>query len=450
MKNLTFTERDEFKRKSVAEKVSLLLESPIDVSPMVIDGGWGTGKTEFCHKLINLMMEKDSHHLIYVDAFQADHADEPLLTILAEILKVLPEGEQREGFVQKVLPTIRYGLKTLAKAGVAHVLKQDTDTVLDEFDKEIQKIADKAIDSSVESLLKDHIKANESLETLRKTMADLTEEKPIVVFIDELDRCRPDFAVSILEVIKHTFSVDGVQFVLVTNTNQLKASINHRYGDSVNAQQYLDKFLKFTFILPNSFSESASYTKSLVSVHHYRNLVSQSPILRTLNLTENAEFSFISHIIKVQHLSLREVETLVRYIEIYQQLSGEEALGTNIVFGYRLLRLFGVVLFCFNKQIASSLTQSRSDAQKIAEYLGENRIVPLNEGSVDAEHHQVVLTMIAQECFYNSSLFKAEEGQHEAEWEHLISRYFSKVGANPVEGERSKIVVKAIQTLNLM
>ncbi|GEM76156.1 hypothetical protein C1141_10500 [Vibrio agarivorans] len=82
MKNLTFTERDEFKRKSVAEKVSLLLESPIDVSPMVIDGGWGTGKTEFCHKLINLMMEKDSHHLIYVDAFQADHADEPLLTIL--------------------------------------------------------------------------------------------------------------------------------------------------------------------------------------------------------------------------------------------------------------------------------------------------------------------------------------------------------------------------------
>ena len=153
---------------------------------------------------------------------------------------------------------------------------------------------------------------------------------------------------------------------------------------------------------------------------------------------------------EVQQLSLREVETLVRYIEIFQNLSNDGGLASHIAAGYRLLKIFGIVLFCFNKQIASSLTQSRSDAQKIAEYLGENRIVPLNEGSVDAEHHQVVLTMIAQECFYNSSLFKAEEGQHEAEWEHLISRYFSKVGANPVEGERSKIVVKAIQTLNLM
>ncbi|WP_172438158.1 P-loop NTPase fold protein [Vibrio sp. PID17_43] len=448
MNNITFTDRDEFKRETVAEKVALLLESSIDISPMVVDGGWGTGKTEFCHKLINLMKGKDSHHLIYVDAFQADHADEPLLTILAEILKVLPEGEQRESFVQKVLPTVRYGLKTLAKAGVAHVLKQDTKTVLDGFDKEIQKVADKAIDSSVESLLKDHIKANESLEALQKMMADITEEKPIVVFIDELDRCRPDFAVNILEVIKHTFPVSGVQFVLVTNTSQLKASINHRYGDSVDAQQYLDKFLKFTFTLPNSFSESTGYTKSLASVHHYRNLMNQSPILGALNLAENSEFSFISHIIKVRHLSLREVETLVRYIEIYQQLSGEGALDTD--FGYRLLRLFGIVLFCFNKEIASSLTQSKADAKQIAEYLGEHQIVPIHEGGLNAEHHQVVLTMIAQECFYNSALFKAEEGHHESEWEQLITQYFIRGGFPPREGERSKIVVEAIQTLNLM
>lgn len=450
MNNLKFTDCDEFKREPIAKKVSSLLNSSIDLSPMVIDGGWGTGKTIFCHKLINLMQEQDRSHLVYVDAFKADHADEPLLTILAEILKILPEGESRDNFIQKVLPTVRYGLKTLAKAGVAHILRQDTTTLVDEFDKEIQQVADKAIDSSVESLLRDHVKANESLEALQSLMSEITREKSIIVFIDELDRCRPDFAVSMLEVIKHTFSVEGVKFVLVTNINQLKASINHRYGDSVNAKQYLNKFIKFTFVLPNSFSESLGHARTLASVHHYQNLVHQSSILEKLNLTENAELSFVSHIIKVQQLSLREVETLVRYIEIFQNLSNDGGLASHITAGYRLLKIFGIVLFCFSKQIASSLTQSRSDAQKIAEYLGENRIVPLNEGSVDAEHHQVVLTMIAQECFYNSSLFKAEEGQHEAEWEHLISRYFSKVGANPVEGERSKIVVKAIQTLNLM
>lgn len=67
-----------------------------------------------------------------------------------------------------------------------------------------------------------------------------------------------------------------VRFVLVTNTNQIKASINHRYGDSVNAQQYLEKCFKF---------------------------------------------AFVRHVINEHHLSLREVDTLVRYIEVYQQLS---------------------------------------------------------------------------------------------------------------------------------
>lgn len=79
--------------------------------------GLGTGKTEFCHKLINLMTEEDTHHLIYVDAFQADHADEPLLTVLAEVVNILSSEEDKESFIKKAIPAARYGLKTLAKAG---------------------------------------------------------------------------------------------------------------------------------------------------------------------------------------------------------------------------------------------------------------------------------------------------------------------------------------------
>ncbi|WP_338137409.1 P-loop NTPase fold protein [Vibrio mediterranei] len=256
--------------------------------------------------------------------------------------------------------------------------------------------------------------------------------------MDELDRCRPDFAVNILEVIKHTFPVSGVQFVLVTKTTQLKASINHRYGDSVNAQQYLDKFLKFTFVLPNTFSDHVGMDKSLASVRHYQNLVEQGMTLNTSKLSENAEFDFIRHIIKEQGLSLREVETLVRYLEAYQHLTAGGNLASSIV------------LFCFTKQLASSLTQSKGDAKKLAEDLGEHQIVPIQEGGLEAAYHQVVLNMIAQECFYNSELFKAEEGQHESEWEQPITQYFIKGIFPPRKGERSRIVVEAIQTLNLM
>ncbi|OED75935.1 hypothetical protein A141_22170 [Vibrio crassostreae ZF-91] len=144
------------------------------------------------------------------------------------------------------------------------------------------------------------------------------------------------------------------------------------------------------------------------------------------------------------------METLVRYIEVYQQLSNGQALADNVIFGYRLLRLFGVILFCLNKQIASSLTRSRSDAKQLAEYFGEHQIVPIREGALDAEHHQVVLTMIAQECLYNSDLFEPSDEHHDSEWQHLIEAYFRVADFPPRKGARTKIVVEAVQTLNLM
>nr|WP_325040698.1 P-loop NTPase fold protein [Neisseria wadsworthii] len=75
MEPKTFESRDEFNRKPIAQNIIKLLSSDIDISPMVIDGGWGTGKTEFCQKLIALMKQDYSdYQLVYVDAFRSDHS----------------------------------------------------------------------------------------------------------------------------------------------------------------------------------------------------------------------------------------------------------------------------------------------------------------------------------------------------------------------------------------
>lgn len=80
----TFDTQDEFKRKQIAENIIRLLTSDIDLSPMVIDGGWGTGKTEFCQKLIRLMQQQHpDYQPVYIDAFRSDHSGEPLLALLA-------------------------------------------------------------------------------------------------------------------------------------------------------------------------------------------------------------------------------------------------------------------------------------------------------------------------------------------------------------------------------
>ena len=225
---LTFDDRDEYNRKPIAEKVINLLASNIPVSPMVIDGGWGTGKTEFCLKLINLIKSEGAPFTpIYIDAFQADHADEPLMTLLASILRLMDDDKKRDKLIEKALPAIRFGVKTTLKAGVGWVLKQDVAGLAEGFESEVKKAGDEAINHAVEALLKDHVNANGSIELLKTALTELAEKSPIVIFIDELDRCRPDFAVAMLESIKHIFDVEGVEFVLITNTAQLRASINH-------------------------------------------------------------------------------------------------------------------------------------------------------------------------------------------------------------------------------
>ena len=79
LENPTFDTQDEFKRKPIAENIIRLLTSPIDLSPMVIDGGWGTGKTEFCQKLIRLMQQQHpDYQPVYIDAFRSDHSGERL------------------------------------------------------------------------------------------------------------------------------------------------------------------------------------------------------------------------------------------------------------------------------------------------------------------------------------------------------------------------------------
>jgi hypothetical protein len=74
---------------------------------------------------------------------------------------------------------------------------------------------------------------------------------PLFIFIDELDRCRPDYSIRLLEGIKHMFAVPGVAFVVSTNLDQLSKSVQGVYGPSFNGYSYLKRFFDFEFTLPD-------------------------------------------------------------------------------------------------------------------------------------------------------------------------------------------------------
>lgn len=423
--NLTFSERDEFHRKQIAENAIKLLRSNLDTSPMLIDGGWGTGKTEFCHKLINLMREEDTHHLIYIDAFKADHADEPLMTVIAAIVEALPESEDKTTLLQKAIPAIRFSLATASKAVASHFLRQDVDGLIGDFDQAIQATADKAIDATVGALLKDHIEAHKNIEALQHILGKIATEKPLILFIDELDRCRPDFAIDMLEIIKHTFDVEGVSFVLVTNTQQLKASINHCYGQAVDAQRYLDKFLRFTFTLPAQFTRNG-HQYGHVSVAHYVNLVKKSTHLSQAQLFQEGYLVSLESLIKLHEFSLREIETLVRHMEFYQVLTNGEGFQAGIVNGYKLFSFFGVLLFTFHPEFAESLLLDKADAEQLGKFLGADMTTYFSSGNWRPSPLEFIAIFIGQECSINADKFTPTAGKHTDQWNGIVRTWINE------------------------
>ena len=391
----TFDTQDEFKRKPIAENIIRLLTSPIDLSPMVIDGGWGTGKTEFCQKLIRLMQQQHpDYQPVYIDAFRSDHSGEPLLALLAEIIKTCtpPKDsdekliEEHKDRIRKITKAAGFLMKTVAKAAVGHVLKQNTDDLAEELqqimnnDQEADSLAETVtdaaatiashtIDATVEALLKEQIEAEKNLETLKACLKEFAAEKPIILFIDELDRCRPDYAVDMLEVIKHVFDVENVKIVLVTNTKQLRAAINHRYGMEVDAQKYLDKFLKYSFALPEVIGGINYLVRkdNLVTIIYFHKLIRSSPMFNQFKDSIYNEYNivFISDMMERNDISLRETERFVRYLEIYLTLSGE--LNKERRVEYNFLIIIGVFIFCFYPSLINDIYKERMDAKDIAQ-----------------------------------------------------------------------------------
>lgn len=241
------------------------------------------------------------------------------------------------------------------------------------------------IDATVEALLKEQIEAEKNLETLKACLKELAADKPIILFIDELDRCRPDYAVDMLEVIKHVFDIENVKVVLVTNTKQLRAAINHRYGAEVDAQKYLDKFLKYSFALPEKVVAQVEAGWALVSVEYFKQLIRNSHMadkLRGLIEEHNETIYFISDMIERNNISLRETERLVRFLEIYYSLNGE--FSSETVRKDAIIRFTGVFIFCFFPKIANNLDKDLIYARDFAQLFNINSLEYFNEWNIDS------------------------------------------------------------------
>ena len=93
------------------------------------------------------------------------------------------------------------------------------------------------------------------------------ETEKLVIFIDELDRCKPSFAIEMLERIKHYFDDERIIFVVSLNKEQLIHTISNYYGDEFDSTRYLNRFFDVSINLP----ELDEYDKRRVQCTEGRN-----------------------------------------------------------------------------------------------------------------------------------------------------------------------------------
>lgn len=367
---ITFQSRDEYKRVNTANGIQkLLTNEALGINRLLINGEWGEGKSEFCHKLLN-HLGTDDYHLVYIDAFASDSVDNPLLTLTAEIAKLIPEGTTRTKFIDKVKPALKIGAKTAGKAAIAWVAKQSAGEIGDDYEKELQKGAEQLSDLAIESALKDQIEAEKSISTLKNALKQLTEGengKPLIICIDEFDRCRPPYAISMLETVKHVFDTDKVKFIFSANKEILEQSIKHHYGVE-DASRYLDKFMDFSIELPRSeFSaRGRSYEYRRVSVRHLRTELSEKYELADaadlFTLTSSSKPNFALEMLeKVPTFTLRDAEKFARNIAIFSETAAMKWDG-----GYSCcLSMLALMIYTFYKSDFENLEKAEYSQEQI-------------------------------------------------------------------------------------
>lgn len=270
---------------------------------VALNGEWGSGKTFFvkqvklildvynpqtdmpeetCLKVKRVIQNRihvpDSYTSVYYDAWANDNHEDPLLSLIYAAIRsgqsdYTPERERSLcnaalGIVDLLAEkNISTTLQSLRGNGKLDGIQKETDlrNLVHEF---------------IDSLIAEH-------------------GNRLVLFIDELDRCKPDYAIRFLERIKHYFDDERITFVFSVSLSQLQWTVKSYYGSEFNATRYLDKFFDIQLTLPR------------VDYNRFLN--------QRLKMWPDSLVSLVGmEVMKYFNFSLRETERYIRLIKIIE------------------------------------------------------------------------------------------------------------------------------------
>lgn len=233
-----------FRNEQAAQALMRIVKNSEGGFTLSINADWGYGKTTFV-KMWNIVLQKEGYKTIYFNAWESDFVADPMMALIDGL---------REGFESKDLPQEKLQLsQAIWKSAVKLMQLIPQLKIIGEVTEILQNgIYDCLGD---ENKLQEHHSYHKLIldfkEQLSNFAKEISPDKQLMIFVDELDRCRPDYAVQMLERIKHFFSIDNIIFVLSIDKGVLCKSIRAIYGGlDIDTEAYLRRFIDLDFNLP--------------------------------------------------------------------------------------------------------------------------------------------------------------------------------------------------------
>lgn len=313
---------DALERKPLVEFLASLigrLEGPF---VLALDSPWGTGKTTVV-KMLQAKLAVEQFQCVYFNAWKVDYVTDPLVALVSALDGIQLTDDGAESTFRGHLKIAKKITSAVAKRAVVAGVKAATLGILD-IEEDFEKMAADAAGEVACNLVDAFQQEKQALEKFRsevgKAIGQLKaagKKETLVFFIDELDRCRPTFAIEMLERIKHLFDVPNIIFVLSVDKSQLEASTAAVYGEKINAPEYLRRFIDIEYALPLPRGEK--FTEALFTRFSLDNIFAK----RThdqLRYDRQHFIEFFSLMADATHLSLRARERcLTRLVVVMDQ-----------------------------------------------------------------------------------------------------------------------------------
>lgn len=323
---------------------------------IAIDGGFGEGKSFFLRRLQKELAR--NHPVAFIDAWADDTADQPLTALMCAIEEAVEPYLKRTGPIKKLWNKVQDERWTLAKIAALGLAKRGaglliTKTGVDELEstltgkdkstdearenaESVEEALDRIADVYAKKQVNSFIERRNSIKQFKENMSKLILnlninddgnnihiQPPIFIIVDELDRCRPTYAVKLLEEVKHLFAIRGIIFIFGTHLEALTHSVRSLYGLEYPAELYMKRFIKRVYKL-----KEVSLV-GLVQDRIDRGRFSKSSliipeVIEDRNESISSLAFIIDRVMRRNAMRARDLDSVIDFIENFARLWGKD------------------------------------------------------------------------------------------------------------------------------